>query len=55
MTRPPPTAFEVELERRLAFLERGEDVERRLPWADTAALAAITMGSFAIVVLAQAL
>lgn len=54
MTRPRPTAFDGELARRLAILERGEEAERRLPRADTIALAAITAGSFAIVLIAQA-
>lgn len=54
MTRPRPTAFEGELERRLVILERGEDVDRRLPTADKVALATITIGSFAIVLVAQA-
>lgn len=54
MTRPQPTAFEDELERRLAILSRAEDAERRLPWVDSAALAAITIGSFTIVLIAQA-
>lgn len=53
MTRARPTGFEGELERRLAMLERGEDVKRRLPLADTAVLAAITLGSFAAVLIAQ--
>lgn len=54
MTRPPPTPFERELERRLAILSRAKDVDRRLPIADTMALAAITIGSFAVVFIAQA-
>ena len=54
MTRPRPTAFESELVRRLAVLERGEEIDRRLPKADAAALAAITVASFAIVLIAQA-
>lgn len=55
MTRPRPSGFEGELERRLAILARGEDKDRRLPWADSAALAAITFGSYAAVLIAQAL
>lgn len=55
MTRPRSSAFEDELERRLAILSRVEETDRRLPAADKAALAAITIGSFAIVVIAQAL
>lgn len=55
MTRPRPTGFEGELERRLAILAHGEDMDRRLPAADTMVLAAITMGSFAVVLIAQAL
>lgn len=55
MNRPPPTAFDAELERRLAILARGEEVDRRLPKADAIALAAITVASFAIVLIAQAL
>lgn len=54
MSRPRPTGFEGELERRLAILSRAEDVDRRLPSADTMALAAITIGSFAVVLIAQA-
>lgn len=54
MTRPRPTAFEGELERRLAILEQGEEADRHLPKADTIALAVITVGSFAIVLIAQA-
>lgn len=53
MTRPRPTAFEGELERRLAILSRADNTERRLPSADTAALAAITIGSFVAVLIAQ--
>jgi hypothetical protein len=55
MTRPRPTAFEGELKRRLAILANGDEADRRLPPADTIALAAITVGSFAIVLIAQAL
>ncbi|MGB3470460.1 MAG: hypothetical protein WBA51_06550 [Erythrobacter sp.] len=55
MTRPRPTAFESELERRLAILARGEDTDRLLPATDTIALAAITLGSFACILIAQAL
>lgn len=55
MSRPQPTAFEGELERRLAILAREEETDRRLPWADSAALAAITAGSFVAVLIAQAL
>ena len=55
MTRPQLTALERELERRLAILSRVEETDRRLPAADTAALATITIGSFAIVLIAQAL
>lgn len=55
MTRPPPNGFEDELERRLTVLAQGKDVDRRLPSADTMALAAITIGSFAVVLIAQAL
>lgn len=54
MNRPRPTAFEDELERRLAILSLAENAERRLPWADSAALAAITIGSFVAVLIAQA-
>lgn len=54
MTRPRPTGFEGELERRLAILSRGEGTDRRLPPADTAALVAITIGSFVVVLIAQA-
>ncbi|WP_373491310.1 hypothetical protein [Parasphingorhabdus sp.] len=54
MTRPRPTSFEGELERRLAILARCEDVDRRLPSVDTWVLAAITVGCFAIVLIAQA-
>lgn len=55
MTRQRPTGFEGELERRLAILARGEDVDRRLPSADTMVLAAITIGSFVAVLIAQVL
>lgn len=55
MTRPRPTAFEGELERRLAILSNGEEADRRLPAADGAALAALTIGSFVVVVIAQVL
>jgi hypothetical protein len=55
LSRPRPTGFEGELERRLAILEQGEDADRRLPRVDTIALAAITAGSFAIVLIAQVL
>ncbi|QPL40763.1 hypothetical protein IT881_06040 [Erythrobacter sp. A30-3] len=55
MSRPRPTAFEGELERRIAILSRGDEVDRRLPVADIWALAALTIGSFAIVLIAQAL
>lgn len=55
MTRPRPTAFEGELERRLAILSRGEETDRRLPAADTAVLAAITIGSFVAVLITQVL
>ena len=54
MTHPRPTAFGDELERRLAILAQGEETDRRLPRADTVALAAITAGSFAVVLIAQA-
>lgn len=54
MTRPRRTAFKGELERRLAILAQDEETERRLPPADTIALAAITAGCFAIVLIAQA-
>lgn len=54
MTRPRPTAFESELVRRLTILKRGEEIDRRLPGADVALLAAITVASFAIVLIAQA-
>lgn len=54
MTRPRPTGLEGELERRLAILARGEDVDRRLPRADTMVLAAITIGSFGVILIAQA-
>jgi hypothetical protein len=54
LTRPRPTAFEGELERRLAILAQDEGADRRLPVADTMALAAITIGSFAVVLIAQA-
>lgn len=55
MSRQRPSAFEGELVRRLAILSRDKEVDRRLPRADTIALAAITIGSFAIVLIAQAL
>lgn len=55
MTRSRSTAFEGELERRLAILAQGEEADRRLPLADTIALAAITAGCFAVVLIAQAL
>lgn len=55
MTRQRPTAFEGELERRLMILSRADSAERRLPWADSAALAAITIGSFVAVLMAQVL
>lgn len=55
MTRPRPNGFETELERRLTILAQGEQVDRRLPSADTMALAAITIGSFAVILIAQAL
>lgn len=54
MTRPRPTAFDDELERRLAILARMGETGRRLPPVDTVGLAAITIGSFAIVLIAQA-
>lgn len=54
MTRPRPTAFEGELERRLAILAQDKGADRRLSVADTMALAAITIGSFAVVLIAQA-
>ncbi|NJO55745.1 MAG: hypothetical protein HC834_04595 [Rhodospirillales bacterium] len=55
MRRLRTTALDRELARRLAILARGEEVDRDLPKADTIALAAITIGSFAIVLIAQAL
>lgn len=55
MTRPRPTAFEGELERRLAILANGDEADRRLSKADSIALAALTAGCFAIVLIAQAL
>lgn len=55
MTRPRPTAFEGELEHRLAILAHCENTERRLPQADSLALVAITMTSFAVVIIAQTL
>lgn len=55
MTRPQPSDFEGELERRLSILSREEETDRRLPSADSAALAAITAGSFVAVLIAQAL
>jgi hypothetical protein len=55
LTRPRLTGFEGELERRLAILEKGEDADRHLPRPDTIALAAITAGCFAIVLIAQVL
>lgn len=54
MTRPRPTALEGELERRLAILSQDEGAHRRLPLADTMALVAITIGSFLVVLIAQA-
>lgn len=53
MTRPRLTALEGELERRLAILSNTEETDRRLPRADTAALAALTIGSFVAVLIAQ--
>jgi hypothetical protein len=53
MTRPQLTAFERELERRLAILSCEKETDRRLPAADTAALATITIGSFAIILIVQ--
>jgi hypothetical protein len=55
LSRPRPTSFDEELERRLAILARCEEPDRRLPRTDTIALAAITAGCFAIVLIAQAL
>ncbi|AOL24601.1 hypothetical protein Ga0102493_11468 [Erythrobacter litoralis] len=55
MTRPRPGVFEDELERRLAILSQGEETDRRLPASDAVVLAAITIGSFAVVLVAQAL
>ncbi len=52
------TRLEQELGRRLTLLERTEakpPPSRLLPRADTIALAAITFGSFAVVLIAQAL
>lgn len=49
-----PTAFDGELDRRLVILSRGEEIDRRLPKADSAALAAITIGAFLVVLIAQA-
>lgn len=54
MTRPPAPSFTEELERRLAILLEGKEMDRRLPVSDTAVLAAITTGSFAVVLIAQA-
>lgn len=54
MNDPRPTAFDEELKRRLAILARGEEADRRLPMADAWVLAAITAGSFAIVLIVQA-
>ena len=54
MNRLRPSAFEAELARRLAVLSRGEGGHRRLPASDMAALAAITVGAFVLVLLAQA-
>jgi hypothetical protein len=55
MTGPPPTAVERELERRLIILTSAEEPHRRLPFADTMALAAITISSFLAVLIAQML
>ena len=55
MSRAPEPSLEEELERRLALLSRGEPIDRRLPPADTLALAAITVGSFVLAISAQAL
>jgi hypothetical protein len=55
LTRLRPTAFEDELERRLAILSHVEETDRRLPWVDSAALAAITFGSFVATLSVQAL
>lgn len=55
VTHPRPSAFEGELERRLAILSNGEDTDHRLPSADTAVLAALTIGSFVAVLIAQVL
>jgi hypothetical protein len=55
MTRLRTEAFERELERRLAILAAGEETDRRLPRVDAAVLSAITLGSFAAVLVAQAL
>ncbi|MEE4152630.1 MAG: hypothetical protein V2I27_00570 [Erythrobacter sp.] len=55
MTRLRTTGFEAELEGRLAILAQGDGCDRRLPKADTIALAVITAGCFAVVLIAQAL
>ncbi len=55
MTGPRPTGVEGELERRLKILARAEEPQRRLPFADTMAFAAITIGSFLAVLIAQVL
>jgi hypothetical protein len=54
MTRPRATAFEQELERRLALLSREAETDRRLPRGDRLVLAAFTFGSFAAVLIVQA-
>ncbi|KPQ26472.1 MAG: hypothetical protein HLUCCX21_05345 [Porphyrobacter sp. HL-46] len=55
MIRPRPCGFESELERRLAILSNAEDTGRRLPWADTGVLAALTIGSYVAVLIVQLL
>lgn len=52
---PGTSAFEGELERRLVILSRIEERDRRLSLADNLVLAAITIGSFVAVLIAQVL
>ena len=47
--------IEQELERRLALLPYDDKADRRLPQLDTLILAALTIGSLVIVLVAQAL
>lgn len=54
MTRPRPTAFDEELERRLSIRSREAETDRRLPRSDRLVLAAFTFGSFAAVLIVQA-